>query len=75
MIQDILSKYWGALSFIAVVIFYGLWAYFKVDSHEKRISKLEDNKDTMTGTINTLNERLSGMDGKLDILVEGYKRK
>lgn len=75
MIQDLLSKYWGMLSFIAVVIFYGLWAYFKVGDHEKRIGKLEDNKDAMTGTINTLNERLSGMDGKLDILVEGYKKK
>lgn len=73
-VQEFLVKYWGLLSFMAVVVFYGLWAYFKVGSHEDRIKTLEGGKEDMEKAVGLINERLARMDGKLDILVAGYKK-
>lgn len=71
---DYLTKYWGIISSGALVVFYGLWAYFKVSDHEGRIIKLEDAKEAAEKTISSLDVRLSAMDAKLDILVAGYRK-
>lgn len=73
-LQDYLIKYWEIVIFLALIAFYGLWAYFKVDNHEKRISKLEDGSDETKKTVSTMFEKIGAMDAKLDLLVEGYKK-
>lgn len=73
-LSDYVLKYWEFICFLAFIVFYGLWTYFKVGNHEERIQKLENEIDSTRTAISTLNERLGSMDAKLDILVAGYKK-
>lgn len=71
---EIINKYWGIILFLAGAIFHALWTYFRVGEHGTRINKLEVDTDSHGKSIQKIESTLQGMDSKLDILVEGYKK-
>lgn len=72
---DIINNYWTIIVSIASLVFWALWVYFTVKEHGGRIERLEQDTETNSNSIQSIEKKLEGMDGKLDILVEGYKKK
>lgn len=62
---DQINNYWQILTFIAVVIFYAIWTYFRVNSHENRILDLENRATTIEDTSDTFRESIKVDIGKI----------
>lgn len=73
-ILDGLNQYWGLITFMGGVIFQMVWTYFQVGEHKTRIVNLETVTRTSDLTINGIREQISGIDAKLDILLDGYHK-
>lgn len=70
-----INNYWAVIVFVGSILSQAVWVYFKVTEHETRIEKLEHDTSVNTNSIQEIRQTLQNIDGKLDILVEGYKRK
>jgi hypothetical protein len=73
-IAELITKYWGIIMFFAGLVFHALWTYFKVDNHERRIKDMEKKQDDFAKLTASIENKISAIDAKLDILLEGYKR-
>ncbi len=69
-----INQYWGIILFMAGLIFHALWTYFKVGEHGDKISILEANEKTTNSVVTDIKEKISSIDAKLDILLDGYHK-
>lgn len=73
-IAKVITEYWGFVMFLLGLSFHAIWTYFRVDNHEKRISKVEDDLEMINKTHTSIESRLSSIEAKLDILVNNFKQ-
>lgn len=71
---EVIKEYWGIILFFLGLAFHALWTYFKVDDHGKRLEKIESDKQMSDSLISELRTEIKTMSGKLDILVDGFKK-
>lgn len=74
-IGQIIEKYWGIILFLLGLIFHAIWTYFQVGEHSKRLDKLEVRADGSDENHSKFESMFSEINAKLDILLEGYKKK
>lgn len=72
---DLIIEHWSIVVTIVGVI--GSWFYFKfkMTELEMRIGKLEIEREVADKTVSRLEIAIGEINAKLDILVDGYKRK
>lgn len=81
-----IKEYWGAIMFVIGIVFHAIWTYFRVgelekhlvsykEDTDKKIDAITKEKTILLEEISALKEEMASMNAKLDILVEGYKRK
>jgi hypothetical protein len=75
MILEFIKEYWGFTFFLIGLIYHALWSYFRIGDHATRITRLEMQNEQSEKTINDLKNLVTGIDAKLDLLLDGYKRK
>lgn len=73
-VGSIITEYWGFITFLLGLCFHAIWTYFRVDNHEKRITKVEADLDIVNKAHSSITERLSSIEAKLDILVNNFKQ-
>ncbi len=73
-IIDQINNSWGILLFLAGLIFHALWTYFRVGNHDIRIGNLETGSASSNKAITDINNKISSIDAKLDILLTGYHK-
>lgn len=75
MILEFIKEYWGFTFFLIGLIYHALWSYFRIGDHATRIAKLEAQNETSEKAINEVRNIITGMDAKLDILINDYKKR
>lgn len=73
-VAEILKEYWGITMFLIGLVFHAVWTYFQVAEHNKRLDKLEQKQDDFSELTASIVNKISAIDAKLDILLEGYKK-
>lgn len=70
----VINEYWGIILFMAGLIFHALWTYFQVGGHSKRLDEIERKTNDFIKTISNVENRITSIDAKLDILLTGYHK-
>jgi septal ring factor EnvC (AmiA/AmiB activator) len=85
-LAELIKEYWSFTLFLVGLLFHAIWTYFRVGELEKHMASFKEEVDfkiheiykeraTLLSEITSLKEEIASINAKLDILVDGYRRK